>query len=63
MCEEEESGVGGDESEGGAALKITYGYSKDRRPDLKQFLIKMLCACLYIPILGGCTDGNASKRP
>ena len=55
--------MGGDESEGGAALKITYGYSKDRRPDLKQFLIKMLCACLYIPILGGCTDGNASKRP
>ena len=24
-------------------LHITYGYSKDHRPDLKQFLIKMLC--------------------
>ncbi len=33
MCEEEEEGEGGE-----AGLKITYGHSKDRRPDLKQFL-------------------------
>lgn len=41
MCEEEETEEGqdeGSEGEKGAGLKITYGYSKDRRPDLKQFL-------------------------
>lgn len=43
-------------------LNITYGYSKDHRPDLKQFLFKMLCVGLNIPILGGCEDGNASDK-
>jgi transposase len=68
MCgQEEEAGEGEDEGgrmEKGAAagLKITYGYSKDRRPDLKQFLIKMLCVHRNIPVLGGCADGNASDK-
>jgi len=44
-------------------LNITYGYSKDRRPDLKQFLIKMLCVGRNVPILGGCEDGNKSDKP
>ncbi|MBW1720290.1 MAG: IS1634 family transposase [Deltaproteobacteria bacterium] len=43
-------------------LHITYGYSKDHRPDLKQFLIKMLCVGRNIPILGRCEDGNASDK-
>lgn len=43
-------------------LKITYGHSKDRRPDLKQFLIKMLCVHRNIPLLGGCENGNASDK-
>jgi transposase len=43
-------------------LKITYGHSKDRRPDLKQFLIKALCIDRNIPLLGGCEDGNASDK-
>ncbi len=43
-------------------LNITYGYSKDKRPDLKQFMIKMLCVHRNIPILGGCEDGNASDK-
>ena len=43
-------------------LNITYGYSKDHRPDLKQFLIKMLCVGRNIPILGACEDGNASEK-
>jgi transposase len=43
-------------------LWITYGHSKDKRPDLKQFLIKMLCVDKNIPILGGCEDGNASDK-
>ena len=51
FCEEEENGI-----------NLTYGYSKDHRPDLKQFLIKMLCVHRNIPILGGCADGNASDK-
>lgn len=41
---------------------ITYGYSKDKRPDLKQFLVSMLCVDYNIPILGGMADGNASDK-
>jgi transposase len=41
---------------------ITYGYSKDKRPDLKQFLVSMLCVERNIPILGTTTDGNASDK-
>ncbi len=43
-------------------LNLTYGYSKDHRPDLKQFLVKMLCVHRNIPVLGGCEDGNASDK-
>jgi transposase len=43
-------------------LQVTRGYSKDRRPDLKQFLIKMLCVHRNIPVLGGCENGNASDK-
>ena len=41
---------------------ITYGYSKEKRPDLKQFLVSMLCVDRNIPILGTTTDGNASDK-
>nr|WDE41618.1 hypothetical protein [uncultured bacterium] len=43
-------------------FEITYGYSKDKRPDLKQFLVSMLCVERNIPILGTTTDGNASEK-
>ena len=43
-------------------LHVTYGYSKDLRPDLKQFLLQMLCCQRNIPLLGGCADGNASDK-
>lgn len=43
-------------------LNITFGKSKDLRPDLKQFLIKMLCVNGNIPILGGCESGNISDK-
>jgi transposase len=43
-------------------LNITYGHSKDKRPDLKQFLISMLCVDHNIPILGSTEDGNASDK-
>jgi len=43
-------------------LNITYGYSKDKRPDMKQFIISMLCVDRNIPILGTTEDGNASDK-
>ena len=43
-------------------LKITHGHSKDKRPDLKQFLIQTLCVEKNIPLLGGCEDGNTSDK-
>lgn len=43
-------------------FEITYGHSKDKRPDLKQFLISMLCVERNIPILGATHDGNASDK-
>ena len=43
-------------------FKITYGHSKDHRPDLKQFLISMLCVNRNIPIIGAPKDGNASDK-
>jgi transposase len=50
------------DSEQTKQLKITHGHSKDKRPDLKQFLIKMLCVDKNIPLLGGCEDGNTSDK-
>ncbi len=44
------------------SVNITFGYSKDHRPDLKQFLIKMLCVGRNIPIVGSCEDGNTSDK-
>ncbi len=44
------------------SINITFGYSKDHRPDLKQFLIQMLCVGKNIPILGSCEDGNKSDK-
>ena len=44
------------------SINITYGYSKDHRPDLKQFLMKMLCVGRNVPILGSCEDGNGSDK-
>ena len=43
-------------------FEITYGHSKDKRPDLKQFLVSMLCVDRNIPILGTTKDGNASDK-
>ena len=43
-------------------LQVTNGHSKDHRPDLKQFLVKMLCIHHNIPIVGGCESGNTSDK-
>ena len=54
--------VWGDYDFDAAPFDITYGYSKDKRPDLKQFLVSMLCVDRNIPILGSPKDGNASDK-
>lgn len=41
---------------------VTYGYSKDKRPDLKQFMVSMLCAEGNIPISGKMQNGNSSDE-
>jgi transposase len=40
----------------------TYGYSKDKRPDLKQFVLSTLCVDRAVPIWGKPEDGNASDK-
>ncbi|MCK5923056.1 MAG: IS1634 family transposase, partial [Methylococcales bacterium] len=47
-------------SAGKEAPHITYGYSKDKRPDLKQFMISLLCVEGNIPLAGKVQDGNAA---
>ncbi|MDR3715182.1 MAG: IS1634 family transposase [Puia sp.] len=43
-------------------FKIIEGYSKDHRPDLKQFLISTLCVGGDVPIFGKNEDGNRSDK-
>jgi transposase len=45
-----------------APFKITHGYSKDKRPDLKQFVMSLLCVGGNVPIVGKMEDGNASDK-
>ena len=45
-----------------AAFKITQGYSKDKRPDLKQFVLSLLCVDGDVPLVGKLEDGNASDK-
>jgi transposase len=46
----------------GHPFKITYGHSKDHRPDLKQFMISLLCVDRTVPIFGRTEDGNGSDK-
>jgi transposase len=41
---------------------ITHGHSKDKRGDLKQFMVSMLCVEGNIPLSGRVRDGNASDN-
>jgi len=41
---------------------ITYGHSKDHRPDLKQFMTELLCVERGIPIFGRTLNGNSSDK-
>jgi len=41
---------------------LTWGYSKDNRPDLKQFMTELLCVEAGVPIFGRNIDGNSSDK-
>jgi transposase len=51
-----------DQQEHEVPFTITHGYSKDKRPDLKQFVFATLCVDRAVPILGTPEDGNASDK-
>ena len=44
------------------ALHITYGFSKDKRPDLKQFNYGLVVSRDGIPLIGEAMDGNTSDK-
>ncbi|ALJ90227.1 mobile element protein [Thermus aquaticus Y51MC23] len=45
------------------AIRVTYGYSRDHRPDLKQWVMNLVCADTGgIPLLFAPGDGNQSDR-
>ena len=55
--------VHGQYEEGTDALNITFGYSKDHRPDLKQFMISLMVEPRHgIPWLFKALDGNTSDK-
>ncbi len=43
-------------------FEITHGHSKDHRPDLKQFLISLLCVDRTVPVFAKTEDGNGSDK-
>jgi transposase len=52
----------GSEQEDTAGPAITYGHSKNHRPDLKQFMTELLCVDRGVPIFGATLDGNFSDK-
>jgi transposase len=43
-------------------FRVTSGYSKDKRPDLKQFVLSMRCVDRAVPIWGKPEDGQVSDK-
>ena len=44
-------------------IKITHGYSKDHRPDLKQVILELIASQNGgIPLMMKCHDGNSSDN-
>jgi transposase len=41
---------------------ITFGFSKDHRPDLKQLVHSLLCVDAGIPVFSQCENGNLSDK-
>jgi len=46
----------------GDPIRIVHGFSKDKRPDLKQFMLSLLCVEGNLPCHGVVLDGNASDK-
>ena len=42
--------------------RIVRGHSKDKRPDLKQFMTELLCVESGVPIFSSTLDGNSSDK-
>ena len=56
--ERQQAAVEGEQSE---PIRITHGYSRDHRPDLKQFVVDLLCSGDGgIPLFFRAADGNDS---
>jgi transposase len=51
-----------DQQKQAAPCTITHGYSKAKRPDLKQFVFSTLCVDRAVPLWGTPHDGNASDK-
>jgi transposase len=51
-----------DPQEQAVPFTITHGYSKDKRPDLKQCVFSTLCVDRAVPLWGKPEDGNASDK-
>lgn len=52
-----------DEETESTAIKIQYGYSRDHRPDLKQFMVDLICSGDGdVPLYLRVADGNESDR-
>jgi transposase len=51
-----------DDPNHGEPFVITYGFSKDHRPDLKQLVHSLLCVDHGIPIWSKCESGNESDK-
>lgn len=51
-----------DDPNHGGPFVITYGFSKDHRPDLKQLVHSLLCVDHGIPIWSKCENGNESDK-
>ena len=43
-------------------LNITHGYSKDHRPDLRQFIYGLVVSGEGLPLMGSVHDGNTSDK-
>lgn len=43
-------------------IAIVHGFSKDKRPDMKQFMIEALCVKGNVPLLGAVLSGNTSDK-
>ena len=52
----------GYETETDECIAITHGYSKDLRPDMKQFMMDALCIEGAIPLLGATLSGNKADK-